>query len=299
MIWGSFMIDFKPIVLSDKDWVDPLLKASDFKGCEYSFANNFTWSNASNIEIANYNDRYVVKWGTDKPCFLFPAGIGDLKSCIDAIIEYCDANDIKLRFYNVPATAVEQLKDIYSDLFDYEPCRDSFDYIYDSTDLIQLKGKKYHSKRNYINRFNNLNWKFEELNESNIDECVKMNDEWCIINNCSDDKSKSDEASAVKNSLKYFKELSLSGGLIRLDGKVVAFSIGEQLSSDTYVVHIEKAFSDVAGAYPLINREFAKHYAKDYKYINREDDVGSEGLRKAKLSYYPTMLYEKYIVTKK
>ncbi len=293
------MIDFKTIDISDSEWINKCLEESDFQGCEYSFANNFIWSEVSAIEVAHFSGRYVVKWGEEEPSFLFPAGSGDLKECIDGIIDYCGQNGYKLKFYDVPKSACEQLLIVYPDEFAAEPDRDSYDYIYKVSDLTELKGKKYHSKRNFINRFNGLDWQFEKITGENIGECVEMSKQWCILNDCENDESKRSEVRAVKRALEYFDKLNFCGGLIRLDSKVIAFSIGERLNSNTFVVHIEKAFSDIAGAYPLINREMLKAFAQDYEFVNREDDVGYEGLRKAKLSYNPVELFEKYTVTKK
>lgn len=290
------MIDFKAIDISDRDWINKCLEKSDFQGCEYSFANNFIWSEVSNIKVARFSGRYVVKWGEKEPSFLFPAGGGDLKECIGGIIDYCGKNGYKLKFYDVPKSACEQLLNEYPDEFTAEPDRDSYDYIYKVSDLTELKGKKYHSKRNFINRFKGLDWQFEKITEENIGECAAMSEQWCVLNGCESDESKKSEAHAVKRALEYFDSLKLSGGLIRLNSKVVAFSIGERLNSNTFVVHIEKAFSDIPGAYPLINREMLKAFAGDYEFVNREDDVGSEGLRKAKLSYNPTELFEKYTI---
>lgn len=120
---------------------------------------------------------------------------------------------------------------------------------------------------------------------------------WRDLNGCSDDPEKEKEFCVTLNALKYMEELELKGGLIRADGRVVAFTLGEECNHDTFVVHIEKAFADVQGAYPMINQQFVEHEGKNYTYINREEDTGAEGLRKAKLSYYPVFLQEKGIVT--
>ena len=101
------------------------------------------------------------------------------------------------------------------------------------------------------------------------------------------------------NSLRLFKELELTGGILRVDGQIVAFTIGEPICSDTFVVHIEKAFPDVQGAYTMINQQFVEHECMDYKYVNREEDTGDEGLRKAKRSYRPVFMVEKGVVTEK
>lgn len=123
---------------------------------------------------------------------------------------------------------------------------------------------------------------------------------WCMFNNCGGDDSKKSEFCVTKNSIRKFEELGLIGGVLRVDGEIVAFTIGEPVNEDTFVVHIEKAFSAVDGAYPMINQQFVEHELQGkYKYVNREEDLGVEGLRKAKLSYKPAFLIEKGIATLK
>ena len=126
-----------------------------------------------------------------------------------------------------------------------------------------------------------------------------MAQEWRKQNGCDDDPEKSAEFCVTLRALRELERLDLTGGLIRAGGKVVACSIGEELCEDTFVVHIEKAYADIQGAYPVINQQFVLHEASQYRYINREEDTGAEGLRKAKLSYYPAFLQEKGIVTLK
>lgn len=107
------------------------------------------------------------------------------------------------------------------------------------------------------------------------------------------------EMCVTLNALRLYRELELKGGALRVDGEIVAFTIGEELCEDTFVVHIEKAYADVQGAYPMINQQFVEHECTAYQYVNREEDTGAEGLRKAKLSYRPAFLEEKGIVTEK
>jgi hypothetical protein len=288
------MIEFKDIEICDREWVDKHLRAADLRACEYSFANNFIWSKSVNLKIANVEDMYVLKSKMDKTGFLFPVGTGDLKSCVVKIKEYCEQNDERLYLYALTEENKVKLEEIFPGEFEFEEKRDNFDYIYNTSDLINLTGKKYHAKRNHIHRFKELDWTFEPITEDNIEECRLMNREWCAQNDCGEDESKKMESCAVKRALDHFSELKLVGGALRVNGKIIAFTIGEPLSSDTFVVHIEKAFSEIQGAYPTINREFAEYAASSFQYINREDDVGSEGLRKAKLSYNPAILLPKY-----
>ena len=119
---------------------------------------------------------------------------------------------------------------------------------------------------------------------------------WRKQNGCDDDEEKNAEMCVTLNSLRLLEELELTGGVLRVNGEVIAFTIGEPVSDDTFVVHIEKAYADIQGAYPMINQQFVQHECMNYKYINREEDTGAEGLRKAKLSYRPAFLVEKGIV---
>ena len=165
-----------------------------------------------------------------------------------------------------------------------------------------LAGKKLHSKRNFINRFKaeqEGNWRYEPIDARNIGDAWRMNVEWCAEMGCGEDPSLLEESCAVRNCFETFDALGLRGGLLRVGDRAVAFSMGRPLSSDTFIVHIEKAFASVAGAYPMINQQFAAHNCAEYRYVNREDDVGDEGLRKAKLSYRPAILLEKYLVSEK
>ena len=183
--------------------------------------------------------------------------------------------------------------------FQIEYVRDVADYVYETEKLATLAGKKLHGKRNHINKFKTLypDWSYEHINDENVEECFQMALKWRNQNGCDDDAEKNAEMCVTLNSLRLYKELGLTGGILRVNGQIAAFSMGEPLCSDTFVVHIEKAFADIEGAYPMINQQFVQHECMDYKYVNREDDAGSEGLRKAKLSYRPAFMVEKGIVT--
>lgn len=142
-------------------------------------------------------------------------------------------------------------------------------------------------------------WSYESMTGENLEDCFQMALKWRKENECEDDDEKRGEMCVALNSLRLFKELHLTGGVLRIDGEVVAFTIGEPICEDTYVVHIEKAYADVQGAYTMINQQFVEHECMNYKYVNREDDTGAEGLRKAKLSYRPAFMVEKGDVTEK
>jgi len=203
--------------------------------------------------------------------------------------------------YNVTPEQFAQIEEWFPGEFQIEYDRDEADYVYEREKLVTLSGKKLHAKRNHVNKFKNTyeNWSYETLTEENLEDCFQMALKWCSMNGCRDDQGKSSEFCVTQNSLRLFKELELTGGILRVDGEIVAFTIGEPLCDDTFVVHIEKAYADVDGAYTMINQQFVEHECEGYQYINREDDAGEEGLRKAKLSYRPAFLVEKGYVTRK
>ena len=179
--------------------------------------------------------------------------------------------------------------------FTMEYNRDFADYIYETEALIALRGKKYHGKKNHINKFmKTYDWSYERVTDDNLSECLALLKDWESEKSDVDDYYElAAEVEATSTALIERDFLGLKAGLIRADGRVVAFALGEEICDDTFCVHVEKAYSNVAGAYAIINQQFLIHEAADYRYVNREDDVGDPGLRKAKLSYHPAILLEK------
>lgn len=291
------MLDFKEITIADKQWIQPLLEMSGFNSEEYNFTFMYIWRGIFKYTAARMNDYLIVKSsrGTHPPSYLFPAGSGDIAPVLEAIRRDAEQNEAEMVFHTVLTPSVKLLETLYPGEYEFLPLPHFYDYVYDAQSLITLKGKKLHSKRNHITRFkeNNPDWRYEPITPENLHEVIMMNDEWCRLNGCEDERSLRDEACAVRAAIRDLFALGLDGGLIRADGRVVAFSVGDRLNADTYLVHIEKAFGEIQGAYAVINQEFAAHHCGDYLYINREDDSGEEGLRKAKQSYRPVFQVEK------
>ncbi len=296
------MVDFKDIELKDKAWIDPLLKMSDFKGSEYVFSNNYNWKDIYHIQVAQVGGYYCVRSGIEERSYLYPSGSGDIAPVIEALIQDAKERECPFQMHGIVKENVALLETLFPGRFAFEEYRDGFDYIYNTVDLATLSGKKYHGKRNHITKFkqNHPDWVYEPITAENIEECRAMNKIWCEKQGNCNDPSLKQELCAVKKALDHFFDEGLKGGLIRTKEEgIVAYSIGAPLSSDTFIVHIEKAFAEVQGAYPIINQEFVRHNCMNYKYVNREDDVGDEGLRKAKLSYKPAKNKEKYTATLK
>lgn len=291
------MLDFKELQLSDREFMMEAFKASDYRGCEFTFANAFIWRNQYKTKFARVGDFCIMASESEGNfTYTLPAGSGDIKEAVAAAIQDSRERGTKFRMRGIFPEQAELLKELFPDTFEFSTNRDECDYIYTVEKLTSLSGKKLHGKRNHIARFkDNPNWAYEQLSEANMDDCLKMNAKWCEIYSCLDDESLKHEMCAVKEAFKFYYELGLVGGLIRRDGEVVAYSIGEPLNSDTFVVHIEKAFADIQGAYPIINQQFVINNCQGFEYVNREEDLGDEGLRKAKLSYAPAIILEKSV----
>lgn len=291
------MIAYKEAEISDKEWVDRLLRLSDFRGTEYCFTNIFVWKVVYRIRIAQWNDFLLIRADDGGQLLdIFPGGTGDIKALIDKLMDDAFVERRDFRMAVVGAEKVALMQQLYpADFFDITPDRNGWDYIYKVEDLTLLPGKRYQPKRNHIARFTELpDWRYEPITMQNLAECMEMNVRWNHQSCATFDQSLYDESCAVETGLRHFKALGLEGALLRVSGKVVAYTLGEPLNSDTYIVHVEKAFSEFKGAYQMINREFIRHNAASFAYVNREDDAGDEGLRTAKNSYHPHFMEEKY-----
>lgn len=293
------MINFKKITVDDKDWINPLLKSSNYSGCHHNFGNLLAWADINKTLVAKVNDYLVVKaeMSNGEKGYFYPAGFGDKKAVIEEMIKDSLQSNQTMVFLGLSPEDKQELDEFFPDKFIYEEYRDEFDYVYLIEKLVSLSGKKLHAKRNHINVFKKNNqWTFEQITADKLKECWEMNEKWCIEQECKDDESLTQENCATQVFFDNFEEIGLEGGIIRVDGNIVAFTLGEKLNSDTYVIHIEKAFKSIQGAYPMINREFADWVNQNHPeivYVNREEDMGLDGLRKAKLSYYPVKMEEK------
>ncbi len=291
-------MEWKEIELSDRKWIEHLLKASGYQGCDYTFGNLFIWKDLYRQQVAQEEGMLFVKSrkpGTGEYAYLYPAGEGDVRKAVQMIREDAKQTGIPFLMRGMGKREVERLTMDFPGIFTIENVREQWDYLYPVEELANLAGKKYHKKRNHIAKFENSgDWRFEVLTSDNLEACRTMCETWYGEHLANGNMAVMADRGVVDNALTYFEELGFTGGVIYQFGQVVGFTIGEPLNKDTYVVHVEKAFADVAGAYPMINREYARNLMKGYTYVNREEDDGIEGLRRSKESYYPIM-YEKFV----
>ena len=182
--------------------------------------------------------------------------------------------------------------------FSFEPRREHFDYVYRTNDLIQLAGRKYHGKKNHVNKFrSSCSFTYEPITAEHVQACLKLQDAWCDCNRCSEDMNLMGEWEAIKELLGSSDGLAVQGGVILINGVVEAFTLGELLNKETAVVHIEKANAQIPGLYAVMNHQFCEYAWSGVQFVNREQDLGDEGLRQAKLSYHPERLVEKFTIS--
>ncbi|NDV57260.1 DUF2156 domain-containing protein [Bacteroides sp. 519] len=289
------MIPFKEITLQDKDVITKYTMNSSRRNCDLSFSNLCSWRFLYNTQFAEIDGFLVFKfWTQESLSYMMPVGEGNLKQVLDEMINDAQLEGSELCMLGVCKDMKAELESIYPGKFSIEPDRDYADYLYLRTDLATLTGKKFQPKRNHINKFRkNYNYKYEAITPDLVPECLRLEAEWCKMNNCDQHEGTGNERRAIIYALEHFEEIGLSGGLLRVDGQIVAFTFGMPINHDTFGVHVEKADTSFEGAYAMINYEFASHIPEQFTYINREEDLGIEGLRKAKLSYQPVTILEK------
>ncbi len=286
---------FNNVSIQDKAILDNFLLKNRFGICDYSFANIFIWMKKYNTQFCIYDGFLILRAMLEdgKPVFIFPLGHGDLKKIILDMIKFSENNNEQFRIASLTDEMFAEIKDFLPTTFEIEYNNAYGDYIYLSEKMIGLSGKKLSAKRNHINKFLSLygdKYEYTNITPDMIPDCIEMNKKWCEERNCN--KLESDFC-ATKTALENFSELGLKGGALKVRGELVAFTLGQPNNAETFNVVVEKALGHIEGAYTMINREFASRECKDFTYINREEDLGVEGLRKAKLSYYPHRIIEK------
>ena len=291
------MLEFAALKPEDKSFYDTFLLRYGARGCEYNFANLFLWGRQK-AACNNGNLAFFCQFNR-KSVYLFPVG-ENLKPTLDAIISDSHKRGIPCRLTSLTTADCEQLEQWYPGQFLFYPDRDSFDYVYSIEALAELKGKKLQRKRNHCNRFRLLHpgCTAEPITDSNAAQVAAMLELWYAKKKAEDPTvSFYLEQSAIHKALRHRKALAMEGLILVEKGRPIAMTMGSWLSENTFDVHFEKAMEEIDGAYSYINREFARYLREKYPellWLNREDDLGLEGLRKAKLSYYPDHLIEKY-----
>ncbi|MGI6181557.1 MAG: DUF2156 domain-containing protein [Agathobaculum sp.] len=300
------MLPFREITLEDKRAVETCGSHYNYHLCERCFVDLFMWRGHYGTQICFKDGFLLVKMtpldgGPD--CYLAPVGEGDLGAALDALEADAAERGIPLTVVSIAEPMIERIEAVRPGKFTFvHDNEDGDDYIYLSEKLSTLSGKKLQSKRNLVNRFKaeyEGRWSYEDITPETTKEAYAFHLKWCRQNGCAHHRDFEGETCAIVQALENFAALELRGGMLRLDGEVIAFTLGCKAAPDMYVVQIEKADHDIAGAYQMINQQFVLRNCQDVEYVNREEDLGLEGLRKAKKSYYPVMRGVKYAAVRK
>ncbi len=294
------MLDFKRVGLEDKDIIDSFLQNQNYRASDLCFTNLYTWGAKFNTEFAVANDWLFIRFrdNNNRNSYLKPIGTGNIKDGIELVMKDHQEFDNVFQLRGLTNEMIDEIESAMPNVFEFSLNRSVSDYIYTADKLSSLAGKKLQSKRNHINRFKRENnWEYHSMHgESDfVRECKGLLKIWMSNNGDENEDADGFDVQAVNLMLDNFDYLGLKGGLICVDGNIAAFTIGEQLTKDTFVVHVEKARTDIHGAYTIINQQFVENEMSEFTYVNREEDLGIENLRKAKMSYHPDILLEKSV----
>jgi len=299
MIIAAFP-EFKTLELLDKEIFREFFKEYKPKISELTFTNLFVWRTHYKFQWSIYNDWLVIvslegEFGTYA---MEPVGPSPRDEATRVVLEWMreEKKEKNPRIERADERTVSEIEGVQGIII--EPTRDHFDYVYLREDLVNLAGNKYRSKRNHINQLlRTYSYQYSDLAPDHIQDCIELQEKWCILRRCEDDMNLLGEWDAVKEILSSYESLDVQGGVVTIENKVMAFTIGQMLNDDTAVVHIEKADPEIPGLYPVINQQFCENNWQDVRFINREQDLGMPGLREAKLSYYPDHMVKKFRIT--
>lgn len=292
-------MDFKPIELTDKPVFDQAFSRQYYENSWFTFTNLYVWRDNYSTAWAMDDGSLIVRLQANGLTYYLPPFSPPEQSfaaAVNAVVAESRQRGDAFLMKGLSPAMRDEVAENQPDRFIIEPQREYFDYLYAANDLRELAGRKYHAKRNFVNRFRatHQDWSYSPLTSDCVEDCLQVAAVWCQERDCEASAVLSNEFQAIEEALKHFDFLGLRGGILRLAGRPVAFSFGEALNPDTFVIHMEKADPSIQGLYPMINQECCRQAWGDAVWLNREEDMGEEGLRKAKESYYPVRLIEKY-----
>ncbi|MBW1842325.1 MAG: DUF2156 domain-containing protein [Deltaproteobacteria bacterium] len=286
-------LQFEPVSIDKQDRYINRLAACPGKTSDYSFVNIWAWGQEYGLSWA-WDDRLVWLKQTEPEETLW-APIGPWED-IDWKQTFSDHPKTENIFIRVPEKLANLWKQTLGAQVQLEEIRGHWDYLYDVSELKTLKGKRFHKKKNLLNQFiKKNNFSYAPLGPDQIDKALAMQENWCTWRDCESLDTLAAENRSIQRVLTDWETMTgLSGGTLTVEGQMVAYTVAEQVSEDTILIHFEKANQDFKGAYQAINQQFLLNTGDNYRFVNREQDLGDEGLRKAKLSYHPVDFLKKY-----
>lgn len=291
---------FRDITTEDIDGIRRCAEASGCRACDSSAVNMFIWKRLYRQEFC-FEGNFLFRRSFDKsgmPVYGFPLGRGEIGKALEKTERDAAELGRGFGFWGLTEEQMRSVDALWPGRFEFSEQPDIADYIYTSESLAELPGKKYHSKRNFLNRFEQ---KYGDIStvlpitQADIREISEYSSRWCAANGCRhDDSSLAVESCAIGTALANWDALGLFGAVLRVDGRVRAYNVASELLPDTADVHVEKADEEIEGAYAVVNNALAKMLRQKYRYINREEDMGLPGLRRAKESYRPAIRLMRY-----
>lgn len=303
------MLELNDVTLDKKELIDGFLKRRKSRNSEFSFSYLYMWRKSYDMKYAITDDMLCIlpKHTGGPRSASFPIGFENpdgtsrsIKKFVETLLEYFKENGEEPLIHLYDESTMELLVKEFPDKFIITEDRNNFDYVYRVDELTKLSGKKFHSKKNHINKFKKMypDWEYCRLSPENNGECMALFDEWQTDKGW-EAESIGEEREALCEFLNNRDALGYIGGGIRVGGRLVAFSFGEALGADTAVIHFEHVDPNCEGAFAIINQQFLEHEWQNYTYVNREEDMGIPGMRKAKESYHPAFMIKKYVATLK
>ena len=293
------MLRWKKPEISDREWIRTIVADEKIIGSDVSFANIFLLRDKYNNEITDYKGAFIRKYnGIGTRCgYTFPLGKIDYEKALLAIEKDSLERGEKLQFTFLTEEQKQAIEKYMPNQFFFESDEGDSDYIYLRQELADLSGKAFHKKKNHVSKFIRTydDWEYQELGECNWERAEHIADKWYDDHIDQNDESQRIEYREIKEALYYFQELNLMGGIVYANGKPCAMTIASKINNEVADVHFEKSIGEFAanGGYAVINNMFAKN-ARGIKWLNREEDINIEGLRRAKMSYRPKILLKKY-----
>ena len=293
-------LHFKPVEIEDREIFVRYLKEDPPDISELTFTNLFMWqglyhplwTERENVLLIILNPENSAPFG------LQPVGPGDKMEALNILLDHLKKKTAEPKILRAGEKFVTS--EVDRKRYSCIPDRNNSDYVYSTVDLIQLSGRKFHRKKNHLNQFiKSFQYEYRELDLELVECFMDMQEEWCKIRECAEIPDLLSEDYAVRRALTHFEELEYRGGAILIEGRIEAFSLGEVLNGNTAVIHIEKANPDIPGLYTAMSQMFCSNAWADIEFINREQDLGIEGLRKSKESYNPHHMINKYTIVKK
>lgn len=293
------MSRWKLLELEDRAWIESYLLPHECEVADYSFTNFYLWHFSREIAACEIDNHLCIRtcYAGETPFLFMPFGAGNPKCVLRTLIEEWKANGHPFEMRSVSEQSRAELESLFPGKFIFTEQRERFDYVYATEELITLKGRKFHKKKNHFNRYaESYGLHYESIESHHADELITISQKWLVDLGERASEGMRNEQIGIEAVLKNWDSLGCRGGLLKVDNTVAAFSFGEMINQDTVVIHIEKADFSHHGAYQAINQQFLANEWAHTTYVNREEDLGIEGLRKAKLSYHPVRLVPKYLV---